>query len=261
MLKREKLKEISNNLVSNRVDFISAFRQNLFRYIADKDITLNDISIKSEIPLNTLNTFLYGKSNDTRISNVVKLARALEISIDELVGAETIPPKTMESIRMCRNLPDNDLYLVRWFIRYLDALNRENEPNKRYVSVMEVECNGNGNLKITSLYKKIEITNIDSEVKGKVFFGITMPCDHYMPIYSPYDILLIANDRPPKMSENCLIRVNGLLHIAKRKCEGETAKYYSIRDGKFRLDETEIDELIGYIAHTMTFPTNPSELF
>ena len=247
MLEKEKLRKISKELSANRVDYMSAFRQNLFMYVDDKDVTLKEISEKADIPFSTLNTFLYGSSRDIKLSTVVRLAHALDVSIDELVGADTINEVSRESISICRNLPDNALYLIRWYIRYIDSLNKKNEPNKRYVSVMKLDCNQNGNLKITTDYKHIEITEIDTECSCKVFFGITMPCDHYMPVYSPYDILLIANDRQPTAHENSLIRVNGCLFIAKKK----NNEYFSIRDGKFRLKEQEIDEHIGYVACTI----------
>ena len=248
MIKKEKLNELSKNLSANRDNFISAFRHNLFMYIDEKDITIKDISEESDVPFSTLNTFLYGNSKDIKLSTAVKLAKALNVSIDELIGAETINEVSRESIAICRNLPDNALYLVRWYIRYIDSLNRKNEPHRRYVSVMELECNHNGNLKITTNYRHIDITDIGEEYRSKVFFGITMPCDHYMPIYSPYDILLIANDRNAKTNENVLIRTDGNLFLAKRKVENGIVKYYSIRDGKFRLNENEADEVIGYIA-------------
>ena len=69
-----------------------------------------------------------------------------------------------------------------------------------------------------------------------------------MPTYSPYDILLIANDRNAKTNENVLIRTDGNLFITKRKVENGLVKYYSIRDGKFRLNENDIDKVVGYIA-------------
>ena len=78
-----------------------------------------------------------------------------------------------------------------------------------------------------------------------------MPCEHYMPTYSPYDILLIANDRDAKANENVLIRTDGNLFLAKRKAKNGIVKYYSIRDGKFRLNEEDIDEVVGYIATTI----------
>ena len=251
MLNEEKLKKISMNLSSNRNDFMSAFRQNLFKYIDEKEITIKDISEQSDIPFSTLNSFLYGDSKDVKLSTAVKLAHALHVSIDELVGADTINEVSRESLYICRNLPDNAVYLIRWYIRYIDSLNKHNEPNKRYVSVMELECNEIGNLKITTNYKHIDITDINPEIRNKIFFGITMPCDNYMPTYSPYDILLIANDRNAKGNENSLIRIDGNLYIARRKVENGIAKYYSIRDGKFRLNEIDVDEVVGYIVQTI----------
>ena len=247
MINKEKLKKISKNLSANRDDFISAFRKNMFMYLEEKDITIKDISEQSDVPFSTLNTFLYGNSKDIKLSTAVKLAKALNVSIDELIGAETINEVSRESIAICRNLPDNALYLIRWYIRYIDSLNKKNEPHRRYVSVMDLECNHNGNLKITTNYRHIDITDISEEYRSKVFFGVTIPCEHYMPTYSPYDILLIANDRNAKINENVLIRTDGNLFIAKRKVENGIVKYYSIRDGKFRLSEDEVDEVIGYI--------------
>ena len=37
MMRDKKIKEISQKLISNRTDYISAFRQNLFNYINEKE--------------------------------------------------------------------------------------------------------------------------------------------------------------------------------------------------------------------------------
>ena len=129
-MNKEKLKKISKNLSANSDDFMSAFRKNMFMYLEEKDITIKEISEEADVPFSTLNTFLYGESKDIKLSTAVKLAKALNVSIDELIGAETINEVSRESISICRNLPDNALYLVRWYIRYIESLNRKNEPNK-----------------------------------------------------------------------------------------------------------------------------------
>lgn len=247
-MQNEKLKKMSLNLCADKHDYMKSFRKNVDMYISEKDITLREVAEIADMPFDTLKNFLYKDSADCKLSTAVKLARAFNVSIDELIGAETINEVSRESITICRNLPDNALYLIRWYIRYIDSLNKKNEPHRRYVSVMELDCNHNGNLKMTTNYRHIDITDIDEEYRYKVFFGITMPCDHYMPTYSPYDILLIANDRNAKINENVLIRTDGNLFIAKRKIENGIVKYYSIRDGKFRLNEDDIDEVVGYIA-------------
>lgn len=251
MLEEKKLKEISNHLIANRFDFMSSFRNNMYMYVDDKDITLADISEKSKIPYPTLRTFLYGNSKDANLSNAIKLAHALDISIDELVGAETIPELTRESLKICRNLPDNDLILVRWFIRCLEDLNSQNEPNKRYVKVMLPEEDNDGNCKLVSKFENMEITDLSEPLRSKIFMGFKIISDYYMPYYKPNDIILIANDRPAKFNEHILVRVGNFIFIAKRTTENGIGKLYSIRDNKYRIDEVEVDEVVGYIAHTI----------
>ena len=252
MVNKDKLKKISKNLTSDGNNYMSAFKKNIDMIIDNKCLSLKNLAEISDVPYKTLTNFLYGNSKDCNLSTVVKLAKAIGISDDELIGADTIDRTSRESLAICRNLPNNALYLVRWYIRYIDSLNKKNEPHRRYVSIMELECNANGNLKITSNYRHIDITDIGEEYRSKIFFGITMPCDHYMPTYSPYDILLIANDRDPYINENSLLRIDGQLRIAKRKVENGIAKYYSIRDGKYRIDEEDVDEVVGYIACKIT---------
>lgn len=249
MLKKEKLINLSKDLSADQNDYMLAFRNNLFMYVEQKDITLKDIAEAANIPFSTLNTFLYGNSKDIKLSTVVKLSHALNVSIDELVGAETISNEARYCIATYRNLPKCDQYLVRWYISYIASLNRQNKD--RNVSVMVLECNEHGNMKITTNYRKVDVSNINEEYRHKVFFGITMPCENYMPKYSPYDILLIANDRYPKHNETSVVRIGANLMLLKRKLENNIAKYYSIRDDQYRMDETDIDQLIGYVVTTI----------
>lgn len=244
----EKLKKISLNLCAEKENYMHSFRKNVDMYIREKDITLREVAEVADISFDTLKSFVYGDSSDCKLSTAVKLARAFKVSIDELIGAETILPQARECMAMYRNLPENSQYLVRWYVSYISSLNKNNAKGHRYVSVMELKCNHHGNLKITTNYRNIDITEINEEFRYKVFFGITLPCDHYMPIYSPYDILLIANDRKPQPNENSLIRLDGNLFIGRRKIIDGVAKYFSIRDGKYRIDEKDVDEIIGYIV-------------
>ena len=245
-------KEIEGNRklfsVSENVTFMESLRENVITLKAKNKLTLRTLAEKADLSEDTIGTFLNGKAKDCNLSTVIKLAKALNISIDELVGADTIDDVTRESLSICRTLPDNAVYLIRWYIRYIESLNKNNEPNKRYVSVMELECSHHGNLKLTTNYEHIDISHINEEYRYRGFFGIKMPCEHYMPFYSPYDTLLIANDRLPNANEHCLIRISNCLYIGRRKVENGIANYYSIRDGKFRISESEIQELVGYVV-------------
>lgn len=246
-MEREKLKKLSLKLTANRENYMDSFRKNVDMYIREKDITIREVAETADIPFSTLNTFLYGDAKDCKLSTAVALARAFGVSIDELIGAETISSLTRESIAIARNLPDNANYLIRWFIRHQDSLASEHR-GKRIISVMKPICLMNGNLHPVNEFTPLDITHLGDNIRPKVFIGFQLPCEHYMPHYSPYDILLVANDRQPNLIENSVVINGGNLFIAKRKVENGIAKYYSIRDNKFRCNESDIDEVIGYIA-------------
>lgn len=248
MTKQKNLNQKEKNESKNSVDFSDTFRNNIWRYAEDRGMTIVDVANKSKVPPNTINSFLHRYSNDMKVSNAAKIAKTLGISIDELVGADTMHDLTKESLDMCRNLPDNDLMLVRWFIRCLNDLNSKTEPNKRYVSVMLPEADNNGDYKLISKFEKLEITNLKEPLRSKIFIGFKIFSDYYMPYYYPDNIILIANDRPARANEHVLVRAGDYVFIVKRIVENGIAKYYSIRDGKYRIDESEVDELIGYIA-------------
>lgn len=244
----------SNSTVpSSGHDYAATLRHNVLDYIARKNITLNQLAEESGLSVDTLKSFLYKHSKDCKLSTAIQLANAmnaeaLEISIDELVGAETIPELTKESLAICRKLSENDLLLVRWFIRTLDDLSKRTEPNKRYVSIMLPELDNNGHYKLISKFEKLEITDLQEPLRSKIFIGFKLISDHYLPYYFPNDIILIANDRPAKPNEHVLVRAGDYVFLVRRVVENGVAKYYSIRDGKYRIDESEVDELVGYVV-------------
>lgn len=250
-MKNEKLKEISMNLCSDKQNYMDSFRKNIDMYVSEKDITLREIAEEADMSFDTLKNFLYKDSADCKLSTAVKLAKSLQVSIDELTGAETIPELTRESLAICRNLPDNDLLLVRWFIRCLHDLNCLTEPNKRYVSVMLPELDHNGDWKLISKFEKVEITELQEPLRSKIFIGFKIISDYYVPYYFPNDIILIANDRHARPSEHVFVRVGDCVFLAKRIVENGIAKLYSIRDGKYRINELEADEIIGYVARNL----------
>ncbi|MGN0153356.1 MAG: helix-turn-helix domain-containing protein [Lachnospiraceae bacterium] len=250
-MNEKRLKSLSKQLIVDPENYMHSFRTNVDMYVAQKDITIREISAEADISLNTLNSILYGNVKDCKLSTVIALARAFQVSLDELIGCGTISPVFRECLQIVRELPENSVYLIHWFIKHQKKL-LEGHPNRKMISVMHPICEKDGNLKPINEFTLLDINDVDSSVRGKIFIGLQLTCDHYMPKYSPYDILLIANDRKPEFWENSIILVDGYIYIAQRKEEEENGekvgKYYSIRDGKLRLYEDEIDELVGYIA-------------
>lgn len=252
MIDEKTKKELPEQLVTNEEDYINALRKNLFLYIDRKDVTLAELAEAAEMPVSTLRSFLYGYSNDCYVSTVVKLARALEVSCDELLGAGTICKETRESIQMLRQLPRRFTQFLRWEIRYLYNMHKNSKVSEHTVEVMETSCKDNGNITFTNNLEEMDISNLDDGIRPKIIFGIRICCNHYEPEYYEGDILLIANDRLPRLTEHIVVNVSDNIWILKCREENNSGTkethYYSIRDGMKRPVEKENGFVIGYIA-------------
>ena len=126
-MKDEKLRLLSLKLVSDNENYMSAFRKNIDMYIREKDITLRDISESADLSFDTLKTFVYGNGSDCKLSTAIRLSKAFHVSIDELVGSDTLPDDLRHSIALYRNLSDKDRKIVLWLIDYLSELHSDTE--------------------------------------------------------------------------------------------------------------------------------------
>lgn len=253
MIDNELLKSISRKMVAEPTDYMSSFRKNLQTYIDYKDISLQDIAEDANMSSETLKSLVYGKSMDCKLSTVVALARALHLSIDELVGAGTLSPMMCESIQITRNLPDNYVHFVRWAIRYHEMMLKEKNASIKAVNIMYAECDNAGNLTMNNNFELVDISRMSDDIRYKVFMGIRIPCDNYMPVLSEGDVLLLANDRIPLQNEMVVVVTDGFIRIVKRKVEKladgtKLARYYSIRNGSCLSDENSVDEIVGYVV-------------
>ena len=252
MLEKKRLKQLSQNLVSDPEDYISSLRRNLFMYVDQKDITLAEIAEAADISFSTLRSFLYGDAEDCRLSTVVKLAHALGVSMDELVGSGTISPQTCESLQLIRQLPESFTHFVRWAIHYHYNKLTSKEVTEKAIEVMVANCSENGNLKMTNQLEIVDISGINDDLRPKIYMGIKVPCNHYEPKYFKGDILLLANDRSPKPSEDVIIGVGDNMWILNRRDEKIDGKqhmvYYSIRDDRKCADEKDVNIIVGYVV-------------
>jgi DNA-binding Xre family transcriptional regulator len=234
---------------------MSAFKSNIDMYLAEKDITIRSLSEEADIPFETLKNFLYGNTQDCKLSTAVKLARALNVSVDELIGAETLRFDFKNNCAICRNLPDNSMYLINWLVRHQESLYNGLEKDRRIISVMDIVETHGGNLRSSGEYDHIDITDFEPDLRAKIFLGIRFETERYMPIYSPYDILMIAYDRFPYRNENCVIIHGGHFYVAKRYIENGIAKYKTLKAQHFIAEEKDIDELVGYVTHAVNINT------
>ena len=252
MMENEKLKKLSLRLVSHHTNPVDNLRENLLMYVAQPDITLKNISDASCVSIDTLKSLLYGKVTDCKISTAEKLACALGITISELIGSHSVDTVTLRNIANCRVLPEHQLYLVRWFINRQVTMAVENKTRgNKIISVLKPNLR-NGSLKMTNVMESLCIDHLPDNVKANVFLGLELRCDHYMPYFSPYDILLIAADREGLDGELCVVIYYENIFIARKHIYEKNGKteveYLGLLDNTFRVKESDVDSKIGYVV-------------
>ena len=253
MFDNELLNSLTRKMVANPKNYMESFRSNLFVYIDNRKITLSEIAEEAGISVETLKTLVYGKGTDCKLSTAVALARALHISVDELVGAGTLTPTMCESISIVRNLPENFVYFVRWVIRFNERMLAEHEVTEKAINVMLPECCHDGNLRMTTDFDVLDVSDMPNDKRHKVFMGLQIPCEHYMPSFAPSDVLVLANDRRPLQGEVVVIVNNGFIRIGKwhEEKQPDGSKLVSIltvKRNSLMAYLSEVDEIIGYVV-------------
>lgn len=250
MEKNQKNKIERIKLASNSDDYVTAFRDNIGRLRTHYGYSVRVLSELADINYDTLSGFLKGNSKSCNLSTAVKLARVFGISMDELVGAETIEETSRESIDMTRHMPDHVKYLIRSFIRHQYNIFSKFDEKSVNIPVLLPECKY-GYLTTTNVTTTVCIDDLTPNVRSKTCIGLQIPCEHYEPFYMPNDILLLAADRSGLNNERCVVVRNGNYYIVIKKISiengGKKVKYVSLIDDKIEVYKEEIEDKLGYI--------------
>ena len=245
----EKNTNIYLKLVSNRDNYMSSLRDNVGLLRTEKKWSVRVLAEKANISEDTLNTFLKGTSKDCNLSTVVKLARALGVTIDELVGAGTMSDGTRECVSRCRVMPQHFVNLARSYIRHIYKLYEKTESKEPRLVILP-ECR-RGHLQTTNVTAEIDVSHLPSNTIGRIAHGLMIPCDHYEPYFLKDEIILLAVDRDGQDGEMCVISHNGEYYIVRKKMyikDGQKKwKYMSLFTEKEFLKE-EIEDKLGYVV-------------
>lgn len=236
--------------MSDNKDYMKCLIENIQTLRTHYGWSVRVLAEKADMPTETLQTFLKGKSKDCNLSTVVKLSRAFNVSMDELTGAETISAATRQSIAMSRQLKEHHRYVIRMFAKHQYLLHADVPPGSKQISVLTPDC-VHGHLKSTHLCEAVNIDHLPPSIKSEAYLGVKIPCEHYEPHYLQDEILLLGAHREGQNGERCVISKDGNLYICKKRITYKDGKkiidYMSVINGKLLFNFNEIDDRVGYV--------------
>ena len=240
--------DISDCVTNHTKPPIYYVRENLLRYMGEHDLSAYEFSKLADVSVHTIHSVLYSKTlEDCKLSTASRIASVMGITLDELANTGLFPDKSLESVRICRKLPDYIVERIRRYIRWQEAEYNRSDKKEKLVDVMNLDY-VNDHLLSTNDIEIITISEFSDDIKSKVFRGMRIPCEDYAKYYDEGDILLLASERPPKFRERVMIQYYGRIFIVQKDIKDGVHGYRGIRNLDSFIPESDIDYYFGYVA-------------
>ena len=99
-MKKESLYKLSGHFTRENTIFTDNLRHNLDICLKYSDITIHELAELAGISFDTLKNLLYQNSKDCKLSTAALLAKAIGVTVDELIGLDTFSEEDMDCISM-----------------------------------------------------------------------------------------------------------------------------------------------------------------
>lgn len=239
---------ICQMMVKNPENWKDALRHNLYTILEQDGVTVQKLADIAGINYETMKTLLYGNNKDYKLGPLIAISKAFGISLDELTGGGTLEEEQLHAVQLIRQVPDHITYRYNWILDIVAKRTQGNTQEFKSVPYIVPEVRTGGNLQPVYDANLFDVSELTPDIKSKAMLAVRFPTDYYMPSYSPYDILILANDRKPRSHEDCVILYHGYIWISRLMEKDGVEGIYSIRDGEFRCGVNDIESIFGYVA-------------
>lgn len=182
---------------------IEYFREHLKNELHKRNITLAALSVQSDLSEDTLRSVIYGKSQDLKLSTIVKIANVLDCTIDELIDRSIYSTDEKKAVNRIHGLPNNTIKTINVFLDMEEAT--FTKPSNKKTDTIPVFCPV-GNMRDGMFYDNnlsefLDISDYPDMIKQYADFGIRIISKNFIPTYYPNDIILFTHNRLPQYDD------------------------------------------------------------
>lgn len=195
--------------------------ERLRELMAINKITKEELAEKCDLPLETIRNIYYGKTNDPKVSTVMRIAKVFNLSVNCLMGECQHTPEERALLQYYRACGHHGKSLVLLTAKY-EALTAKAE--REATGGHNVPCLiPHGDIYHGIIYDNCETQEIHT-TNNEAYVAIKITNNCLVPVYCKDDIILISN-RFPENNEYGVFYKNGRAYIRR----------YLEQDGKFML--------------------------
>lgn len=197
---------------------LKSFRTSLREKLKEEKLTLSSLASLSDLSEDTLRSIIYGKSQDIKLSTLIKIADVLHCSLDELINRYTYPHEVHRIIDRIGKLPKRSLRVIQIVITLEEkTLVQKSKHGKDVIPLFIPKGNFHDGMYYDgNIYESLDISNYPIYIKKETSFALKIQTSYLQPIYFPNDILLISTNHNPKHHDIVLYANNsGKVFIRK----------------------------------------------
>lgn len=195
--------------------------ERLQKILSERRISKEKFAEMCDLPVETVKNVYYGKTSDPKLSTALKMADALGLSVNCLVGQCQHTPQERALLMNYRNCGQHGKSVIDLVSRY-ESSSVKNERDS--VGTHKIPCiMPQGEIHKGIIYDLCETSEIETTVKD-AYIGILMPTNDLAPLFCKGDIILFE-DRFPKQNEKAAFYQTDRIYIRK----------FIEEDGKYRL--------------------------
>ena len=200
--------------------------ERLRELLNSRDIPIVSFAEMCDLPIETVRNIYYGRTTDPKISTMMKMSSALNLSVDCLMEKCPHSKEERAIIHYYRNCGEHGKSLILLTAKY-EALaakaERESEDKHKIPCLVT-----NGNILGGITYETCEVEEIYTTVP-KAYVGVKISTNDLVPMYCKGDILLLEN-RFPMNGEFAVFYVNEKAYIRKFVEEKDEYRLRCIHD-------------------------------
>lgn len=157
------------------------------------NITKEELAERCDLPLETIRNIYYGKTNDPKVSTVLKIAKVFNLSVNCMLGECQHTGDERALLQYYRACGNHGKSLVLLTAKY-EALTAKEE--REAADKHKIPClSPKGNIRDGIVYDDAEAEEIYT-TNVEAYVGIKMTNNDLVPAYCKGDIILVANRFP-----------------------------------------------------------------
>lgn len=174
---------------------------NNLKGILDKEgITLQELADRSNLPLETIRNLCYRKVKDPKVSTLLAISKALDVSINYLMGDTAFHPDEIEIIQSYRKCGIHGRSLIRFVAQFecKAAIHERNAPEKHRISCLIPI----GDITDGAIYNSCDFDYLYTDVED-AYMAVEITTNQFTPSYCKGDRILLSN-RFPETGERAI---------------------------------------------------------